>query len=121
MVVAPPIALELAKQPVEKEFDLSSLKVLRSGSGAVSKETIQILQEKLGVFYFQSYGMTENTMLSHSNSIGYNKDGSVGLVLPFFEAKVLFNFINLVDKIKFKISIFLLGGRFGDWPGTWPE
>lgn len=69
-------------------YDLSSLIAFRSGSGAVSKEIIQMLNEKFNSVYYQVYGMTETTMATHLNFIDYNKDGSIGVVRPFCESKV---------------------------------
>ena len=90
--MVPPIAIELAKQPIEKMFDLSSLKVLRSGSGAVSKEIILAIEAKLKCNYFMVYGMTGTTAITHANSLKYNKPGSIGVTRLFCETKVLFVF-----------------------------
>ena len=78
----------MAKEPVEQQYDLSSLMAFRSGSAAVSKEIIEKLQEKFNCLYYQVYGMTETTMATHINSLDYNKDGSIGVVRPFCESKV---------------------------------
>lgn len=86
--MVPPIAVELAKQPVEKMFNLSSLKVIRSGSGPVGKETILTIEKKLNCHYFMVYGMTETTAITHANTIKYNKAGSIGVTRLFCETKV---------------------------------
>ena len=78
----------MVKQPVEKLYDLSSLRMVRSGAAAISKETILGLQEKFGVLYLQLYGLTEGTLCSHGNTFTMNRDGSVGVVMPFCESKV---------------------------------
>lgn len=53
MSVVPAIATQLVKQPVEKYYDLTSLRLLFSGAAALSKEIQAGLTEKLGCFVFQ--------------------------------------------------------------------
>jgi len=99
----PALAVALAKEPVEKQYDLSSLMAFRSGSAAVSKDIILKLQEKFNCMYFQVYGMTETTMATHVNSIDYNKEGSIGVVRPFCESKV--NYSNNFQRIFMELSL----------------
>ena len=96
MVLAPVIANAMAKFPVEKQYDLSSIFMLRSGSGTVSKATMQTLQAKFDCLYYQVYGMTESTLATHANFIDYNREGSIGITRAFCESKViwfLFSFL----------------------------
>lgn len=51
--VVPAIATQLAKQPVEKHFDLSSIRMIFSGAAALSKEIAQQLSDKFGCLVFQ--------------------------------------------------------------------
>jgi len=94
MVLAPVIANAMAKFPFEKQYDLSSLFMLRSGSGTVSKATMQTLKAKFDCLYYQVYGMTESTLATHANFIDYNREGSIGVTRAFCESKVfdLFNY-----------------------------
>ncbi|XP_046632784.1 probable 4-coumarate--CoA ligase 1 isoform X2 [Daphnia pulicaria] len=87
--LVPAIAIQLAKQPVEKRYDLSSLRVIRCGASALSAETITILKQKLNCLVYQGYGMTEATVRSHANYKGVNRDGSIGIVMPFCQCKVV--------------------------------
>ena len=89
MSVVPAIANELVKQPVEKYYDLSSLRLLFSGAAALSPEISEKLSDKFGCFVFQGYGMTESTLRTHGNFIGYNREGSIGVVMPFCESKIV--------------------------------
>lgn len=89
MFLVPAIAVQLLKQPVEKYYDLSSLKMMRSGAAAISKETLLALQEKFGVLILQLYGLTEATLCTHGNTFTHNRDGSIGIVMPFCESKVV--------------------------------
>jgi len=87
--VVPAIAVQLIKQPVEKHYDLSSLKIILSGAAALSKETKEKLVEKFSCFVFQGYGMTEATLRTHSNNFTHSRDGSIGVVTPFCESKII--------------------------------
>lgn len=53
MSIVPAIGNQLVKQPVEKYYDLSCLRVLISGAAALSKEITQGLTDKFGCFVFQ--------------------------------------------------------------------
>jgi long-subunit acyl-CoA synthetase (AMP-forming) len=64
--------------------------MLRSGAAAISKDTLVALAEKFGVLVLQLYGLTEATLCTHGNTFTYNRDGSIGVVAPFCESKVLF-------------------------------
>ncbi|XP_045033533.1 luciferin 4-monooxygenase isoform X3 [Daphnia magna] len=87
--LVPAIAVQLAKQPVEHLYDLSSLRVIRSGASALSADTINDLKRKLNCTVYQGYGMTEATVRSHANFKGVNREGSIGVVMPFCECKVM--------------------------------
>jgi len=87
--VVPAIAVQLIKHPVEKHYDLSSIKMILSGAAALSKETKDRLVEKFSCFVFQGYGMTEATLRTHSNNFTHSRDGSIGVVIPFCESKII--------------------------------
>lgn len=91
MSVVPAIATQLVKHPVEKHYDLTSLRILFSGAAALSKDIQSQLEEKFGCFVFQGYGMTESTLRTHSNFIGFTREGSIGVVMPFCESTVIQN------------------------------
>lgn len=88
MTLVPAIAIQIAKQPVEKQYDLSSLKVVNSSTAVLGKEILVSLRQKLNCLLTQSYGMTELTLASHGNTFGFNREGSIGVVLPFNQSKV---------------------------------
>lgn len=87
----PTVAVFLAKQPVEKQFDLSSLQFLMLGAGSTSKEIVDALEKKFNTKHiYPGFGMTETTWFTHCNrQNGGNKKGSIGLVQPFCESKVI--------------------------------
>ena len=87
-MMVPAIMVQMAKHPVEFEYDLSSLRLLRSGGAPLNQSTVNALQQKIGCFIIQCYGMTESTLVSHSNTMAYLRDGSIGVVMPFCECIV---------------------------------
>ena len=104
LFVVPALAVQMVKLPVEKQYDLSSLKMMRTGAAAISKDVILGLQEKFGIFYLQLYGLTEGTLCSHGNTFSHNRDGSIGVVMPFCESKV----INLDFLFKLVVITFIV-------------
>ena len=93
MSLVPAIAVLLVKYPVEKQYGLSSIRFVFSGAAALSKELSEQLTEKFGCFVFQGYGMTESSLRTHSNFLGYSREGSIGIVMPFCQSKVSPQFI----------------------------
>lgn len=98
--MVPTIAVQLAKQPVEEQYDLSSLKHIGCGAAALSVETMRVLKNKFKCIVNQSYGMTEATVRSHANFRHFNREGSIGVVLPFCECKVSLRPSLTTQKIK---------------------
>jgi len=86
--LVPPIAVRLAKEPVEKTYDLSSIVDIGSGGAALSQKTITALEKKFRCEINQGYGMTE-TCRSHGTNFFPKKENSIGIVYPFCEAKVV--------------------------------
>ena len=62
----PPILVQLAKNPIVENFDLSSLRVITCGAAPLSAETEALVRGRIGCQINQGYGMTEMRSLSHS-------------------------------------------------------
>ena len=86
--LVPPIAVLLAKNPAVDNFDLSSVKAIISSAAPLSYEIIQTIIRKHKWNVLQGYGMTECTLATHFIPPGRAKNGSVGMVMPFYESKV---------------------------------
>ncbi len=86
--LVPPIAVLLAKHPATEGFDLSSVKAIISSAAPLSLEIIETIIKKYKWDVLQGYGMTECTLATHFIPPGRPKNGSVGMVMPFYEAKV---------------------------------
>nr|XP_019555575.2 luciferin 4-monooxygenase isoform X1 [Aedes albopictus] len=88
--VVPPLVVFLAKHPLVESYDLSSVDTLLCGAAPLSKETEDLVKERLKVRYVrQGYGMSETTLATLVQSGEGHKSGSVGIVQVGTLAKVI--------------------------------
>ncbi|RMX50070.1 hypothetical protein pdam_00002888 [Pocillopora damicornis] len=90
--LVPPLILFLAKHPLVDKFDLSSLERVNSGAAPLGKELETAMLKRLTQVkrIRQGYGMTELCGASHCTPAeGKTKFGSVGLLLPNLQCKVI--------------------------------
>ncbi|WP_280343602.1 AMP-binding protein [Nocardia abscessus] len=91
LMIAPPIAVALAKDPRVDDYDLSSVRVAMSGAAALDADLGNALAARLNCRVHQGYGMTEMSPASH----GIPEDrvdlplGSIGITLPNIECKLV--------------------------------
>ncbi|WP_241002948.1 AMP-binding protein, partial [Streptomyces sp. CB01881] len=91
LIVAPPIALALAKHPVVDHFDLSSVEYLLCAAAPLDNELGAVCARRLGLPHvLQGYGMTELSPVSHLVSPVETdpSPGSVGRMVPSTELRV---------------------------------
>jgi acyl-CoA synthetase (AMP-forming)/AMP-acid ligase II len=91
-IVAPPVALALARHPMVDNFDLSSLRWLGSGAAPLDPAIEQASAERLGCIVGQGYGMSEATAaiaVLNTNDPDAIEPGTVGPLLPGVEARVI--------------------------------
>ncbi|MCG6498492.1 4-coumarate--CoA ligase family protein [Kitasatospora sp. A2-31] len=92
LIVAPPIALALAKHPVVDRFDLSSLEYLLCAAAPLDHELAEACARRLGLpRILQGYGMTELSPVTHVVSPDETdpSPGSVGRLVPSTELRVV--------------------------------
>uniref|UniRef100_A0A914XJE3 AMP-dependent synthetase/ligase domain-containing protein n=1 Tax=Plectus sambesii TaxID=2011161 RepID=A0A914XJE3_9BILA len=92
--VVPPIVAFMARDPIVEKFNLTSVKIVLSGAGSLSKDLSDKFVERFPhvTDLLQGYGMTEVVVLTHLTPIGLGKDtrlGSCGKLLPNFEARLI--------------------------------
>eukprot|EP01018_Ginkgo_biloba_P034828 Gb_33460 [translate_table: standard] len=89
--LVPPIILALSKSPVVDKYDLSSLRLVSSGAAPLSKEVVQVFVDRFPhIEVIQGYGLTETTGVGAvATGEGTKRYGSVGLIVPNMEAKVI--------------------------------
>ncbi|XP_057660900.1 uncharacterized protein LOC130896667 isoform X2 [Diorhabda carinulata] len=101
MIVPPPVLLFLLKSPMVKNYDLSSIKEMRSGAAPMGKDMERELKEKFNVHHVsQGYGMTETTLGVLVSPPGKSKIGSCGKIVPGMMAKVIDDFGNPLPAYK---------------------
>ena len=88
LTTVPTAATALMQRPVNA--DVSSLQYAICGSAPLPRELLRQFQEATGVKILEGYGQTETTCLISCNPCeGVRKVGSVGLVFPYSDVKIL--------------------------------
>lgn len=87
--VAPPIVLAMAKHPLVDNYDLSSLECVFSGAAPLGAELAEEAAARLGCEVVQGYGMTELSPVSHSTPPGMYKPGTIGVLIPSTECRIV--------------------------------
>jgi len=85
----PPIVLALARHPMVDDYDLTSVRTVLSGAAPLGPELAAEAASRIGAPVVQGYGMTELSPLSHATPWGEQRPGTVGLLVPNCEARVV--------------------------------
>ncbi|PVE73793.1 AMP-binding protein [Microbacterium testaceum] len=90
LFIAPPIAVALAKHPAVDGFDLSSVQSVFSGAAPLDGETAETAGRRIGARFYQGYGMSELSPVSHAipADSGFPVS-SVGVLIPGCDAKLV--------------------------------
>lgn len=87
---SPTMYIALLNHPDLENYDLSTFKIFLSGSAPLPIEVIKRIEQKTGAIVFEGYGLSEATTSTHRTPIGgKRKIGSVGLPIPYTEAKIV--------------------------------
>jgi acyl-CoA synthetase (AMP-forming)/AMP-acid ligase II len=90
MFLVPSIVVFLAKAKIVDKYDFSSLRAIKCGAAPLSEEIEMLVRERLGLESIsQGYGLTETTLSVTGTPITGNKTGSVGVLLPEVQCKVV--------------------------------
>jgi acyl-CoA synthetase (AMP-forming)/AMP-acid ligase II len=86
----PPLIVQLAKNPVVDNYDLSSLEFILSGAAPLGADIQGLAQDRIGCLVKQGYGMSEGlpTLLC-PNDVPIEKQGSAGTLSPNTEARIV--------------------------------
>jgi len=88
--IVPPVALALAKHPMVLEYDLTSLRHMACGAAPLPKDLCQRIEERLGVYCRQGFGMTEaSPLVACIRPDARGPDGSVGPLVAGLKAMVV--------------------------------
>lgn len=88
-MAVPTIHKRLLDAPNAKQFDLSNVRLITSGSDRLPDETFTGFQQTFGYTLLERYGMTETGMNCSNPLQGERRIGSVGLPLPGVEVRVV--------------------------------
>ena len=90
MASAPSIFNACLSQKDIDSFDLSSLKLIISGSAPLPVSQMELFEMKTGAMITEGYGLSETSPVTHFNPIiKGRKAGSIGLPIPSTEARIV--------------------------------
>ncbi|GAA5963312.1 hypothetical protein JCM8115_000973 [Rhodotorula mucilaginosa] len=88
LMLVPPIALQLARDPRVSKYDLSSMRIIISGAAPLGPELERELAERLPKCQVsQAYGLTESSPTTHVAITP--RRGSIGPLLPMMRARIV--------------------------------
>lgn len=90
--VVPPIIVQLANNPIVKDYDVSSLKAVLSGAAPLGAGVVKKCQSKIpGIKITQGYGLTETSPITHSLAVAEADDhiGSIGTLIPTLQCRLI--------------------------------
>ncbi|KAG1677299.1 Luciferin 4-monooxygenase [Nymphon striatum] len=88
--LVPYLTVFLTQSPLVAEYELDSLGTIISGASALSDEQSEALISRLpNINLRQGYGMTETSPVCHMAPVNDPKPGSVGVLLPNTECKII--------------------------------
>lgn len=86
----PAIYARLAELPEDTHFDTSSLRFAVCGAAPVSKELLELVEQRFKISLVEGYGLTEGTCASACNPVdGVRKAGTVGPALAGQRVRIL--------------------------------
>ncbi|HEY2980865.1 MAG TPA: AMP-binding protein [Anaerolineales bacterium] len=88
-MAVPTIHSRILDLPRAKDFDLSHLRLITSGSDRLPDEVFRGFQDTFGHTLLERYGMTETGMNLSNPLHGERRIGSVGLPLPGVNARII--------------------------------
>jgi len=89
VAAVPPMVLALAKHPMVEEYDLSSLIQIGSGAAPLSADVEREAMARTGAEVTQGFGLTETSPVTHTALPGRAISGSVGVLIPNTQARVV--------------------------------
>lgn len=81
-----PIINGIIKSKLKKKLGLKHAEVIFSGAAPLSSSLMR-WYKKIDIEILQAYGMTEDCVVSHFNTKGFNKIGTVGRTVPTAKTK----------------------------------
>ncbi|KAG6872981.1 hypothetical protein C0995_004520 [Termitomyces sp. Mi166 len=95
-MIVPPVLVILARHPAIDKYNLSSLSKAFSAAAPLGKDLILQVMKRFSskgipLSVIQGYGLTETSPIAHilPPELGLHKPGSIGLLLPNLEARIV--------------------------------
>lgn len=85
----PTMFIRIVKHLDEKQYDVSSLRMVHCAGAPMPANYIQEIEEKLGAAYIELYGATETSSIISYNRLGHSKAGSIGQPAYGIQVKVV--------------------------------
>ncbi|GAA5881995.1 hypothetical protein JCM16303_003499 [Sporobolomyces ruberrimus] len=90
LMLVPPIALALARDPIARKHDLGSLRLVISGAAPLGPELENELAGRIPKCdVIQAYGLTESSPTTHVCLKPYSRRGSIGPNLPMLRSRIV--------------------------------
>lgn len=89
MFGVPAMFNDMINQPDADSYDFSSLRFANSGGASLPLEVLERFEELYGVELYEGYGLTETSPVTHANSEGARRKGSIGQPIEGVDAMVV--------------------------------
>ena len=91
LLLVPPLCIQLVRNPIVSNYNLSHVKRFSSGAAPLSEEILQLMESRFpGTTFKQGYGMTESCSVITCHPLaytGYTRSHSVGQIVPGTEVR----------------------------------
>jgi acyl-CoA synthetase (AMP-forming)/AMP-acid ligase II len=90
VVVPPPVVLELSRNPIVSDYDLSALRHIQCGAAPIGESVLHACQARLRCTVWRGYALTEASSRTHTIPTGeIDRPGSSGPPLPNVECRIV--------------------------------
>ncbi|WP_327052194.1 AMP-binding protein [Halomicrococcus gelatinilyticus] len=91
---------DVINQPNAEEYDLSSLRLAGVGGGGIPIEVLRRFEELFDATIYEGYGLTETSPITHFNTPGERRVGSIGRSIEGVHARVVDDDFDAVPRVE---------------------
>ena len=91
---------DVVNRPDAADRDLSSLRLCGVGGSGIPAEVLHSVEDLYDVQVFEGYGLTETSPVTHFNTSGDRRVGSIGKTLPGVESMVVNEAFERIDPVE---------------------
>lgn len=86
----PTMYVAIANHPDAEKYNIDCIEICNSGSAPLPLEVLNLFESRTGANILEGFGLSEASPVTHSNRLnGRKKSGSIGLVAPSTEARIV--------------------------------